>query len=137
MAVHQVFVKIWAMNMNDSISTSVTIGLFPSLELSIYYHIFESKLLQFPLIHCRELNNFNPARLSTDPYPKENRPRGQKDLDSVLHHRKTICEQGWTEPIWISVKENNYTLLDGVHRIVAAYLENKQTILAYIIFHQK
>jgi hypothetical protein len=125
------------MNMNDSISTSVTIGLFPSLELSIYYHIFESKLLQFPLIHCRELNNFNPARLSTDPYPKENRPRGQKDLDSVLHHRKTICEQGCTEPIWISVKEDNYTLLDGVHRIVAAYLENKQTILAYIIFHQK
>lgn len=132
--------KIWAMSrmeslhvMYDSISTSVTIGIFSSLELSMYYHIFERKLLQFPLVHCRELNNFNPARLSTDPYPKEDRPRGQKDLESVLHHRRTLCQKGWTEPVWIAVKGEDYTLLDGVHRIVATYLENKQTVLAYVI----
>lgn len=40
-----------------------------------------------PMSKCLELNNFNPARLSNEPYPEHNRPRGQKDLDSVLYHR--------------------------------------------------
>lgn len=82
---------------------------------------------------CRNLHNFNPARLSEDPYPKEDRPRGQKDLDSVLHHRRMIRQQGHTEPIWIVLKKGEYTLLDGAHRIVSTYLENKRTIPTYII----
>jgi len=90
-------------------------------------------LYRFPIIKCRELNNFNPARLSKDPYPKEDRPRGQADLDSVLHHRRIIRQQGDTEPIWIVLKKGNYTLLDGAHRIIATYLETKRTIPAYII----
>jgi hypothetical protein len=119
--------------MKDSVETSVSIKLFPSLKTASYYHIFNSKLCRFPIVKCRELNNFNPARLSNDPYPKEDRPRGQKDLDSVLHHRRIIRQQGHTEPIWIALKKGDYTLLDGAHRIIATYLENKQTILAYIV----
>lgn len=120
-------------NMKDSVETSVSIKIFSSLNISSYYHIFKSKLVRFPLSKCRELHNFNPARLSRDPYPKEDRPRGQKDLESVLHHRRIIRQHGHTEPIWIALKKGEYTLLDGAHRIVSTYLENKRTIPTYII----
>ena len=120
-------------NMKDSVETSVSIKLFSSLKTSSYYHIFKSKLFRFPLLKCRELHNFNSARLSKDPYPKEDRPRGQKDLESVLHHRRIIRQHGHTEPIWIALKKGEYTLLDGAHRIVSTYLENKRTIPTYII----
>ena len=119
--------------MHDSIQTSVSIKLFSSPNVSSYYHIFKSKLVRFPLSNCGELRNFDPARLSEDPYPKEDRPRGQKDLESVLHHRRIIRQHGDTEPIWIALKNGDYTLLDGAHRIVSTYLENKRTILTYII----
>jgi hypothetical protein len=117
----------------DSVETSVSIKLFSSLKISSYYHIFKSKLIRLPMSQCRNLHNFNPDRLSADPYPKEDRPRGQKDLDSVLHHRRMIRQQGHTEPIWIVLKKGEYTLLDGAHRIVSTYLENKRTIPTYII----
>jgi ParB-like nuclease domain len=117
----------------DSVETSVSIHLFSSLKISSYYHIFKSKLIRFPLSKCRELQNFNPDRLSKDPYPKEDRPRGQRDLDSVLHHRRMIRQHGHTEPIWLALKKGEYTLLDGAHRIVSTYLENKRTIQAYIV----
>ena len=120
-------------DIQDSVETSVSIKLFSSLKLSSYYHIFKSKFVQFPFSKCKELHNFNPSRLSKDPYPEEDRPRGQKDLDSVLHHRRMIHKHGHTEPIWIAFKKGDYILLDGAHRIVATYLENKRTIQAYII----
>jgi hypothetical protein len=119
--------------MNDSVETSVSIKLFSSLNVSSYYHVFKSKLVRFPLSKCRELRNFDPARLSEDPYPEEDRPRGQNDLESVLHHRRIIRQHGHTEPIWIALKKGDYTLLDGAHRIVSTYLENKRTIPAYMI----
>uniref|UniRef100_A0A6C0KQT7 ParB/Sulfiredoxin domain-containing protein n=1 Tax=viral metagenome TaxID=1070528 RepID=A0A6C0KQT7_9ZZZZ len=119
-------------DIKDSVETSVNMKLFSSLKVSSYHHIFNSNLVQFPLSKCRELHNFNPARLSNEPYPKNDRPRGQKDLDSVVHHRRLIRKQGHTEPIWI-LKKGDHILLDGAHRIVATYLENKRTILAYII----
>ena len=121
------------LDMKDSVETSVNMKIFSSLKTSSYYHIFKSNLVRFPLSKCRELHNFNSARLSEDPYPEEDRPRGQKDLDSVLHHRRIIRQHGHTEPIWIALKKGDYTLLDGAHRIVSTYLENKPTILTYII----
>lgn len=119
--------------LQDSVDTSVTLKLFKTKKSSMYYHIFHSRYVRFPMSELKILNNFNTNRLSSNPYPKENRPRGQADLDSVLHHRQTIRQQGDTEPIWIALKEGTYTLLDGAHRIVAAYLERKRTIPAYIV----
>ena len=119
--------------LRDSIRTSVKTKVFSSVKTSSYSHIFESKLVDFQVSKCRNLGNFNPARLSKDPYPKEDRPRGQDDLDSVLHHRRTIRREGETEPIWIALKDGEYTLLDGAHRIVATYLENKRTIPAHVV----
>jgi hypothetical protein len=123
----------WMRDMKDSVETSVSIKLFSSLNISSYYHIFKSKLFRFPLSKCTELNNFNTARLSNNPDPKDDRPRGQKDLDSDLHHRRIIRQYGQTEPIWIAFKKGEYTLLDGAHRIISTYLENKRSIPTYII----
>jgi hypothetical protein len=120
-------------NIRDSVETSVTLKLFSSIKTSSYYHIFKSKFFMFPMSMCEELNNFNPDRLSKNPYPKNNSPRGQKNLNSLVYHRNTIQKQGQTEPIWIGFKNGDYILLDGAHRIVATYLENKQTIPTYIV----
>jgi hypothetical protein len=120
-------------SIKDSVETSVSIKIFSSLKTASYNHIFLSKFFMFPMSICKKLHNFNPDRLSKNPYPEDNRPRGQKDLDSVVYHRKIIQEQGRTEPIWIAFKDGKYTLLDGAHRIIATYLEHKRTIPSYII----
>jgi len=116
-----------------SVDTSVSLKLFTSRKSSVYYHIFHSSYVRFPLSQLKTLDNFDTKRLSNNPYPEDNRPRGQKDLDSVLYHRKIIRQQGYTEPIWILLKNGNYTLLDGAHRIIATYLENRRNIPSYII----
>lgn len=121
-------------SIKDSIETSVGLKLFSSLKAASYEHIFNSKYVMFSIAKCKDLDNFNPARLDSDePYPKEDRPRGQKDLDSVVYHRKMIKKDGNAEPIWIFKKNGKYILLDGAHRIVATYLEQKQKIPAYVI----
>jgi len=121
-------------DLRDSIHTSVRIKVFPSLKKSLYAHVFESEIVHFPMKMCRDLNNFNPARLSNDPYPKEDRPRGQDDLDSVVHHINMIRREGEVDPVYIAAKDGDYTLLDGAHRIIATYLEKKRTIPAYIVY---
>ena len=120
-------------DIKDSVETSVNIKLFPSLKTSAYHHIFNSKFDMFPISKCRELNNFNPARLSHDPYPEGDRPRGQKDLDSISYHRRNIRKHGQTEPIWLAFEKGEYILLDGAHRIISTYLENKRNIPSYVI----
>jgi hypothetical protein len=121
-------------NIKDSVETSVNLKLFPSLKTSSYYHVFNSNFTMFSISMCRDvLNNFNPNRLSNDPYPEANRPRGQKNLNSIIYHRNTIRKEGQTEPIWIALRGGEYTLLDGAHRIIATYLEKKQNVPSYII----
>jgi hypothetical protein len=120
-------------NIKDSVETSVSIKAFPSVKVSSFYHIFKSKFETFPMSKCRELDNFNPARLSTDPYPETDRPRGHDDLTSVAYHRRKIQKEGATDPIWILERGGKYTLLDGAHRIVSTYLEGKRKIPCYIV----
>ena len=120
--------------MQKSIGTSMLLRLFPSEKESAYAHIFKSTFLKFPMADIRGLENFNHAvRLSKEPYPKDDRPRGQEDLDSVQYHRRTIRKNGSTEPIWIALKAGKYILLDGAHRLVATHLENKRVIPAFIV----
>ena len=119
--------------MNDSVKTSLRIGLFSSLEIALRNHVFNSTFVNFPLSKCTELHNFNPMRLSKNPYPEHDRPRGQSDLDSVSHHSQLIQTNCNLQPVWIAFKNEEYTLLDGVHRIVATHLENKQTVPSYVI----
>lgn len=116
-----------------SVDTSVDMKIFKTRQTSVYYHIFHSSYEKFPLSQLITLDNFDTKRLSKNPYPEEDRPRGQKDLDSIAYHRRMIRKQGHTEPIWIALKKGKYTLLDGAHRIVSTYLENKRTIPSYVV----
>jgi len=112
--------------------------LFTSIEKASHAHIFNSKLEKFSLSKCNEeLLNFNPQRLqktAVKAYPLNNRPRGDIDIKSVKFYQKKLQNNNEIDPIWIIKKNNNYILLDGVHRIVASYIENKKYILANIIY---
>ena len=122
--------------LHDSIETSVSMKLFKSKEEATMKHIFNSKLVSFPLSKCKNLDNFNPERLQTSAiksYPLHDRPRGDKDISSVKYYQKLIKNKLDIQPIWIIEKKNNYILLDGAHRIVASYIENKQYIPTYLI----
>ena len=121
----------------DSIDTSVNMKLFTSREKSAMAHIFNSKLVKFPMVKCKQkLDNFNPDRLkksATEAYPIKNRPRGSDDIKSVKFYQRQLQSKKDIQPIWIIKKNRKYILLDGAHRIVASYIENKKYIYAYII----
>lgn len=123
--------------LKDSIETSISMNLFNNIDEASNAHIFNSKLVKFPMIYCKnKLNNFNPKRLKKTPekaYPIEDRPRGDKDIESVNYYIKLLQNKQIINPIWIIKKNGKYILLDGVHRIIASYIKNKKYILAYII----
>lgn len=99
-------------------------------------HIFKSKLLQLELLLFTNVDNFNPARLqksATEAYPLHNRPRGNSDTDSVTYYQTRIQQREDVPPIWVVYQNNQYTLLDGAHRIVASYIEGNLHINAYVI----
>jgi hypothetical protein len=120
----------------DSIETSITIKLFKTKEESTFAHIFKSSLVKIPLSKFKNMNNFNSNRLQTSAvkaYPLEDRPRGNNDINSVKFYQKQLKENKYIQPIWIFKKDKKYTLLDGVHRVVATFIEGKQYIYAYVI----
>ena len=120
-------------SLRDSVETSVGLKLFSSQKLAAYSHVFNTTYKMLSMSDCKTLENIAATRFSSDPYPVDDRPRGQKDLDSVKYHRRIIRKNGHTEPIWIGKKGDRYIVLDGVHRIVATNLENKRQIPAYIV----
>lgn len=121
--------------LQDSIDTSVNMKIFKNREDASMAHIFKSKLVKINMTQIILLENFNPDRLKKSAekaYPLNNRPRGDADINSVIHYQKLIQENKDISPIWI-IKKDKYILLDGAHRIVASYIENKTYIYAYII----
>ena len=123
-------------DMNDSVKTSLHIGMHSSMETALHSHTFHRTFVNFPLSKCNELHNFNSTvRLSATPYPEHDRPRGQSDLDSVSYHARLIQTNCNVNPVWIAFQNGEYTLLDGAHRIVASHLENKQTVPSYVIYN--
>jgi hypothetical protein len=122
--------------LQDSIDTSVDMKLFINREDSSMAHIFKSKLVKIPLSTFKNVDNFNSNRLqesAVKAYPINNRPRGNSDINSVKYYQKKIQQNIDITPIWMIQKNNKYILLDGAHRVVASYIENKKYILTYII----
>jgi hypothetical protein len=122
--------------LQDSIGTSLNMKIFKDIQQSLIAHLFKSKLVKIKASLFKNIDNFDPIRLQkseTKAYPINNRPRGNGDINSVKYYRTQIQQKKDITPIWIIYKNNKYTLLDGAHRIVASYIENKQYIHAYVI----
>ena len=124
--------------LQDSISTSVSIKIFKNKEDALIAHIYKSKLLKINLSTFKnnEVDNFDSNRLqksAVKAYPINNRPRGNSDISSVKYYQKQIEQKKEIPPIWIIQKNNKYILLDGAHRIVASYIEEKSYIYSYLI----
>lgn len=120
--------------LRDSIETAVALELFPSIETSSEAHARAvSVSLPMSLFRKQGVENFNSDRLSADPYPPHDRPRGRRDLTSVAHHRAMVREKGETLPIWVAKRGRRYILLDGAHRLVATHLEGKSRIPAFVV----
>jgi len=120
----------------DSIETSVSMKLFKSIQESEFAHIYKSELIKMPLSKFKNVNNFNPNRLqksAVKAYPLNDRPRGNNDIKSIKYYQKQLQQQRNIQPIWLLYKEGKYILLDGAHRIVASYIENKSFIYSYLI----
>jgi len=122
--------------LQDSIDTSISMKIFKSREESSVAHIFKSKLVKLPIALFKNQNveNFESIRLQNSAikaYPLNNRPRGNHDINSVKFYQKQIQSNKEIQPIWL-IKKDKYILLDGAHRIVASYIENK-SINAYVI----
>ena len=116
-----------------SIETAVLIGIFKSKHASIDAHLYHSHFEKVPLrlFHKQGVHNFNSDRLQVTrslAYPSHNRPRSKKDLLSVKYaiHKMML-------PIWMYYDGKTYTLLDGAHRVVAAYIKRYKHINAYVI----
>lgn len=124
-------------SLKDSICTSVKLKIFSTKKISLKNHLENSKLIKFSMKNCKNnLLNFNPERLkktATKAYPLKNRPRGINDIKSVKYIQKQIKNKKNIIPIWILKKNKKYILLDGAHRIVAHFIENKKFIPSYII----
>lgn len=122
--------------LQHSIDTSVSMKIFKNRENASMAHIFKSKLVKIPLSTFKNVDNFDSNRLqesAVKAYPINDRPRGDKDISSVKYFQKKIQQKTDITPIWIIKKNNKYILLDGAHRIVASYIENKKYITAYLI----
>jgi hypothetical protein len=121
--------------LQDSVATSVYMKLFKTKEEASFAHIFKSTLVKVPLSLFKEVDNFNPQRLQSsavEAYPPDNRPRGNNDLLAVKFYQKQLRQGMDIAPIWM-VKDKQYILIDGAHRVVASHIEHKKFIYAYVI----
>ncbi len=122
--------------LQDSIDTSISMNLYKTREEASKEHIFNSRLIKMELKKFKNVENFNPERLKKRAilaYPLNDRPRGDKDIKSVKFYQNLIKNKKNISAIWLIYKNGKYILLDGVHRIVASYIENKSYINAFII----
>jgi len=113
--------------LQDSIETSCKIKIFKTIKEATFAHIFKSKICKFSLSKFTDVSNFDKNRLkdsAVKAFPLNDRPRGIDDIKSVKYHQNQIKNK-IISPIWIVCKNNKYILIDGVHRIVASYIEKK------------
>lgn len=95
----------------------------------------KGRYLEIPLKYLIDhpIENLNLKRVSASSvsraYPVKDRPRGEKDLQSV----KRLIKNGTAFPIIIIHNTNRVVLLDGVHRLVASKLTNTKNVRALVL----
>lgn len=120
----------------DSIQTSLELKIFKTYDDSSFAHVFFSKITRLDKTKWKKLTNFDSKRLqltAEEAYTKETSPRGIRDVKSVKYHQKVLKYGYDVQPIWIFKYKNELILLDGAHRLVASFIENRKYIYAYII----
>lgn len=79
-------------------------------------------------------DNMSSARLTATSaagaYPPGDRPRGAADLKSVAYHVRSKCA---SPIVFVKGADGRLTLLDGMHRVVAAKVSGRRTVVALII----
>ena len=118
-----------------SVDTAVKLRIFKSRLDASVAHIFKAKLVRLPLNVFQAVDNFDAVRLQSSAvraYPLNDRPRGERDIRSVKWAQKQLRHKKPLAPIWMIQNDGKYTLLDGAHRIVASFIENKP-VYAFVI----
>jgi len=127
-----VMTKLILQSLKDAVETSMSLELFPNRETASMHHLMYSNLGILELTKAKYLKNFNAARLqktAEEAYPITNRPRGKKDIESVEFYCQMFINKQDVPPIIIY----DGSLLDGVHRIIAAYVVGIEIIDALYI----
>jgi hypothetical protein len=122
-------------SLNDSIETSVSMGLFKNRRASASAHQRKTSFM-LPMSMFKNVDNFNPNRLkdtAIEAYPKSDRPRGADDISSVNYLVSQIERGNTTPSIYVLKKGNKYTLLDGAHRLVAHHIAKSDYINAFVV----
>ncbi len=118
--------------LRDSVETSMMLGLFKTRDESYYAHKFKSSLIEIKMERFKNMINFGSERRlkSSAEEAYSDSPRGPADIASVKYHQS----QPSVPPIWvIRTGDDDLTLLDGAHRIVACFIKGDKTIPAYFI----
>ncbi len=83
----------------------------------------------------RPLANAGLHRLRRkQPFPVYDRPRGQADLDSLKYLKST---ESLLSPIIVLKEPATWTVLDGVHRLIAAHQTHSQIRVALLTASQR
>lgn len=87
-------------------------------------------------IENQRVNEYKRATTAEEAYPEHDRPRGQKDIDSVNYFLNT---KECVSPIIIAtVTDKNglkhHIKLDGVHRLIAALIRNSPIKILFLDF---
>ena len=108
------------------------------LDDAINCYIFDSMPIKINIMEYKDkIHDFNYNRLKPtveDSYPEYDRPRGNEDIESVIHHINLLKNGEELLPISLINKDGKLYMLDGYHRIVASYIEEKYDIMANIIY---
>lgn len=129
--IDSVAVLRWLMKYHKS---ALPLDLTKNLKLADIKGIAVQKVAPMTIARFKALNASNAGyqRLQSTParaYPKNNRPRGQKDLDSVEWH---MAAKKALSPIVVLCVGKNRILLDGVHRAVAANILGEPISVALV-----
>jgi hypothetical protein len=132
-------IKIYYKSILSSINASIYAhNFFKTHKNACHAHILDSKLEILNFLDFKHKCHHRGGCSSVEEaYPEHNRPRGNKDLESVEYHRNLIKFNQDIQPIWVINKGydgKSFTILDGHHRMVAYSLEKKYNIPAYVIY---
>ena len=126
--------KTWDTNFSKKINPKLIPNLSSFKKLLKKSNCITKNISDIESMKNSRLDKYRHARTAEEAYPPNDRPRGQKDIDSVNYHIKT--REPTSPIIVISVSDldnkNHLIMLDGVHRIMGALIRKSKVSICYI-----